>query len=286
MSVIHLIGGDDRELYLSESLKSKGYTLRLWGFENKGFDKFNLETINKAIKPSDQILFPMSGTNEHGVVKGKYSKVPIVIDESFFLQLPNNTTICIGWARQWFLDLAQKYRCAVKQVANDDELAILNSIPSAEGAIQMAIENSEITIHGSKVLVIGFGRCGITLARKLYGLGAKITIVTRNPVNLARAFEMGFESIHPNQANSYYNNAEIIFNTAPTMVLTKNELDLLKKVEVIIDIASSPGGVDFAYSKKIGVKALLAPGLPGVIAPKTAGKMLGKVLPKFLKEEI
>ncbi|WP_353892038.1 dipicolinate synthase subunit DpsA [Proteinivorax hydrogeniformans] len=285
MCNIHLIGGDDRELYLAENLKEKGYNVSLWGFDLKGFNKFDVGAIGESIQPNDKIVFPMSGTSEHGVVKSQYSKEPIVVEESFFIQLPQKTLICIGWARKWFLSLAEKYNCKVIEIAEDDELAILNSIPSGEGAIQMAMDNSEITIHGSKAIVIGFGRCGTTLARMLQGLGAKVTIVTRNPVNLARAFEMGFYGIHPQKAKQHYSKAELIFNTAPSMVLDKKALESLKNVEVIIDIASAPGGVDFAYAKKIGIKALLAPGLPGIIAPKTAGKILSEVLPKFLKEE-
>ena len=51
----------------------------------------------------------------------------------------------------------------LKQFTNE-ELTILNAIPTAEGAIQIAMEKSLKTVHGSKCLVLGFGRIGKILA--------------------------------------------------------------------------------------------------------------------------
>jgi len=73
------------------------------------------------------------------------------------------------------------------ETANLDELAILNSIPSAEGAIQMAMDATKITIHGSASFVLGLGRFGTTLARMLHGIGAQVTGVARKPSDLARS---------------------------------------------------------------------------------------------------
>jgi dipicolinate synthase subunit A len=55
---------------------------------------------------------------------------------------------------------------------------------------------------------------------------------------------------------------------------------------LIIDLASKPGGTDFRYAEKRGIKALLAPGLPGIVAPKTAGQIVANVMAQLLKEDI
>jgi dipicolinate synthase subunit A len=52
----------------------------------------------------------------------------------------------------------------------------------------------------------------------------------------------------------------------------------MKKSSVIIDIASIPGGTDFRFAEKRGLKALLAPSLPGIVAPKTAGQIIAKTV--------
>ena len=55
---------------------------------------------------------------------------------------------------------------------------------------------------------------------------------------------------------------------------------------LVIDLASKPGGTDFRFAEKRGIKALLAPSLPGIVAPKTAGKILGNALSELIKEDM
>ena len=55
---------------------------------------------------------------------------------------------------------------------------------------------------------------------------------------------------------------------------------------LIIDLASKPGGTDFRYAEKRGIKAILTPGLPGIVAPKTAGQILANVLAELLHEDL
>ena len=44
----------------------------------------------------------------------------------------------------------------------------------------------------------------------------------------------------------------------------------------VVYLYNGPGGTDFKYAEKQGIKALLAPGLPGIVAPKTAGQIINK----------
>ncbi len=80
--------------------------------------------------------------------------------------------------------------------------------------------------------------------------------------------------------------ADLIFNTVPSLVLDRVVLDSVNREAVIVDMASSPGGTDFEYASFLGIKALLAPGLPGIVAPKTAGKILAQVLPKLILRQL
>ncbi|TGU45664.1 dipicolinate synthase subunit A, partial [Mesorhizobium sp. M00.F.Ca.ET.186.01.1.1] len=52
-----------------------------------------------------------------------------------------------------------------------------------------------------------------------------------------------------------------------------------------LDLASKPGGTDFRYAERRGIKALLAPGLPGIVAPKTAGQILAQTLSRLIAEQ-
>jgi dipicolinate synthase subunit A len=187
-----------------------------------------------------------------------------------------------GIARQTLTEKCQQRELTLIKLMDLDEVAIYNSVPSAEGAIQMAMRETDITIHGSRSVVLGFGRCGVTLARMLYGIGAKVTVCARNEADLARIQEMNLRAVEMRHITDAIRDADIIFNTVPIQVLTSQVLAEVPKSCVIIDIASKPGGTDFRYAEKRGIKALLAPGLPGIVAPKTAGKILARTLCRML----
>ena len=76
-------------------------------------------------------------------------------------------TFIAGAIPKEVLELAKKYKVEIVDILEKEELAVLNAIPSAEGALQVAMEASDITLHGSKVLVLGHGRIAKILAKML-----------------------------------------------------------------------------------------------------------------------
>ena len=63
-------------------------------------------------------------------------------------------------------------------------------------------------------------------------------------------------------------------------LLKKEELDSFRKDITIIDLASKPGGVDEEYAKEIGVKVIIALGIPGKEQPTTAAKYIKETIDK------
>jgi dipicolinate synthase subunit A len=224
------------------------------------------------------------GTDERVLVKAKYSNSPIILNNDVLESIPPGVPLFIGWARPALKIAAENLNIRVIEIANRDEVAILNSVPSAEGAIQMAMEATNITIHSSNSFVLGLGRCGLTLANTLKGMGARVTVVARKPADLARAIEMGVKAIDYSELRKEICKAEIFFNTVPALILDRFLLEVMSREAVIIDLASIPGGTDFEYAQMLGIKAQLAPGLPGIVAPKTAGRILAKIYPPLIIE--
>jgi dipicolinate synthase subunit A len=279
-----VIGGDDRELYLmQELLKLEAYIVGV-GFEKAApIEGLTLVTsIQEVVGQVDALILPMYGTDERGVVNAKYSNSPIIVNKEVLQAIPTHVPIFIGWARPFLKSAAAMMGIQIIETAHLDQIAILNSIPSAEGAIQMAMEATTITIHGSESFVLGLGRCGWTLARTLKGMGAHVTGVARKPSDLARATEMGLKAVRFSDLEEEIGRAEVIFNTVPQPIVDQVILDRVAKDAVIIDIASRPGGTDFEYAQLLGIKALLAPGLPGTVAPKAAGRILAQVYPQLI----
>ena len=279
-----VIGGDEREIYLISELQKLGAYIVGVGFEKASpISGLTLApSLEEAVGQVDALLFPMFGTDERGVVKAKYSASPIVLNKKVLESIPVQVPLIIGFARPALRAIADNLGIQLIETVNLNELAILNSIPSAEGAIQMAMEATTITIHGSQSFVIGLGRCGWTLSRMLQGIGAHVTGVARKPSDLARAAEMGLHAVHLVDLLDEIGRAELIFNTVPYPILDRMMLEKVARDAVIVDLASIPGGTDFEYAQMLGIKALLAPGLPGIVAPKTAGRILAQIYPQLI----
>lgn len=281
-SKIAIIGGDSRELYLADYLLGQGYQIALCGFEKVPQPAPNFTDPLVAAAGADAIILPLAGVKENLRPNCPFSDNPPRLSEEFFAALSPETVLFIGWARPELAKLAAGVRLIT--IADDDELAILNSIPTAEGAIAIAIERSQVTIHGSEALVVGFGRCARTLARMLEGIGAKVAVATRKASDHARAYEMGFTVWTIAALVDAVKDKAFIFNTVPALVLTGEVLAEAKKCQALVDLASGTGGTDFQAAASYGINAVLAPGLPGKVAPETAGKILAKVYPRLLTQ--
>lgn len=285
---IAIIGGDDRELILVNELVKMGATVIAAGFprEKVCHGAFVVNTVDEATRDSEVIILPLPGMNQEGMVRAVYADTPLQLSEEAISKAADDALIIIGSARPMLKEWCKKYNYHLLEIAEIDELAILNSIPSAEGALQIAMEETDITIHGSKTCVIGFGRVAITLARILKAIGSDVTIVARNKGQLARAYEMGCHCAGYSDLRKIMNDVDIVFNTVPSMVLDAEVLEHARQSALIIDLASQPGGTDFEAANKYGIKSILAPGLPGKVAPRSAGKIMADVIPSLIIQEL
>lgn len=284
---VALLGGDTREVVLAYALADAGANVVTCGFR-RSFDHPRICRVSgviEAVTGAAGIIAPMTNTDENGRIKAvEDPDATLMLDEAAFRAMEPGTPLFIGVAKPVIRHLAQRYKIRLIQSSEVDSIAILNSIPTAEGAIQLAMERLPVTIHQSAAAVIGFGRCGITLARMLHALGADTLVLARRAAQQARAEEMGLKTAPWSDLPAALSDREVIFNTVPALVLNRSVLQQLRRDCVIIDIASEPGGVDFAAADQLGIKAYLELGLPGRVAPLTAGRILARTIPAMLAE--
>ena len=191
------------------------------------------------------------------IIAGVPLKEDIVKLEEVFNKISGKIFVA-GKISKEIYELADKNNVKVIDVLEDEEVVVLNTIPTAEGALQVAMEEGEITLHGSNCLVIGYGRIGKILSKMLCGIGANISVAARKKEDLATIEAIGYNKIDIGVLNNELEKYDFIFNTAPAMVIDKDRIDILKKECVIIDLASAPGGVDFEVAKEKKIKAILA----------------------------
>lgn len=283
---VTVIGGDERELILVQALQQHGFDVVVVGYppleELTGVTYAS--EISEAVQGTVAVIAPMSNTDEEGVIHAHLDpKARLVLDEQAFQSMEKGTTLFIGVAKPIIERLAARYRVKVVQLAELDEIAILNSIPTAEGAIARAMSVLPVTLHGTSTLVIGYGRCGITLARMLAGIGSSVRVIARSKAQLARAFEAGLAVGELADLKTYLAEARVVFNTVPARVLDRDSLLAMQRDAFVIDIASAPGGTDFDAAKELGIKAFLDLGIPGKVAPHSAGQILAQTMPDLIR---
>jgi dipicolinate synthase subunit A len=286
---VAFIGGDARQLEVIQMFSELDASITLIGFDNlhnqfSGISKSKLTP--DAVKNADALILPAVGTDESGIVDSIFSTGELVLKDEHIGALPKHCTVYTGMAKGYLKKLCARHSISLVQLFDRDDVAIYNSIPTAEGALMMAIQNTDITIHGSVCMVLGFGRTGVTMARTLKGLGARVKVGVRRSDHFARAEEMGYEPFYTRDLIDQVHNIDLLFNTIPTMIVTAQVIANIPHRAVIIDLASKPGGTDFRFAEKRGIKALLAPSLPGIVAPKTAGRILANALCQLISEDV
>lgn len=282
---ITILGGDQRNRVLANLLADDGHQVMVYGFEkveeNKRLIREN--SFRKAIEFSDIIIGPVPFAEKDGGLNVENHKYSLSI-KKIFESIREDQVFIGGYIRDEDKSLAKKYPFKLIDMYEREEMRILNAIPTAEGAIQMAMEGMDITIHASKALVLGFGRVGEILSKMLKGIGADVYPVARSHKDLSRIKSYGYKAVKLTEIDKYLGQVDVIFNTIPKTILDETMLKLLKKDILIVDNASNPGGVDHQAAKKLGIKVDRFLGLPGKAAPITAALCMKDTIFNIIEE--
>ena len=283
---IWLAGGDMRQAKLAELLARDGHGVHAWALEESGLDSLeNLkreETLS-GLDRADCVVLPLPVLDQMGRLNAPLSNLPRQVEEVLDAA-GKESVLCGGMVNETLTALAQARGLNIHDYFAREELAVANSVPTVEGAIQIAMENMPITLCGARVLVVGCGRIGKLLAVRMSALGAKVTVAARKYEQLAWAEAYGFHSEHIYQWLGYLCGYDLVVNTVPHQVLGVEELADLKEGCLVIDLASKPGGVDMDAAAQLGVQVIWALSLPGKVAPVTAGAGIRTAIYNLMRE--
>lgn len=282
---ITVVGGDLRIVKLIEMLNSDGYKVYTYALENSE-ELLNLDsvemcpTLQEAVSNSKIIVGPVPLSSDRKKLSTPFGRNSVEL-EDFINALEGKYLIAGNIGIKEELD---KKEIQFTDLLKREEFSVLNTIATAEGTIQIAMEETQRTVHGSNVLVMGFGRIGKVLAKMLNGIGAKVYCEARKNEDISWIKAYGYNPIHLNDLNRNLDKFDIIINTIPFQILDNERLSLVKKDVLIIDLASNPGGVDRKIAREKNLKVIWALSLPAKVAPLTSAEFIKETLYHVLKE--
>ncbi len=274
---IAIIGGDKRTLYAGKLLEQEGFECQWFGFNGEISEAWDIQcrpSARDALTKAKAVLLPLPWEKE-GVINAPFSDSKIKFGE-VFPYIERNCLILGGM-------LPQRNENSINYSEREDFL-LYNAVTTAEGAIALAISETDFSIFGANITVIGYGRIGGYLARCLRELGANVTVISRSLKSRALAETHYFNAVGFDFSEAPLREADIIFNTVPHKIIEKRELSWIKPETPIIDLASLPGGVDERECAEKGIRLIRALGLPAKTAPKTAGETVFKTVLSILYE--
>lgn len=285
--IFAVVGGDLRQLQLARLLVADGFRVRTVGLDRDielppGVTP--LKSAAEAVVRSDCVILPLPFSVDGVTVNAPFSRTPLPLGE-IWDSAREDQLIVGGKFTPEVSDTARRGHFRAVDYYHREELEVLNGIPTAEGAIQIAMEELPITIHGSRALVIGYGRVGCLLCRDLCALGADVWAAARHYANLAWIRAMRCHPLHIDELAEHIGEFDVIFNTVPAVLLDEPQLSRVSRDCLVIDLASKPGGVDFETAGRLGVKTIWALSLPGKVAPLTAGAIIKDTIINIITEE-
>ena len=279
-----LVGGDRRQAQLAAMLARDGQRVRVCCMEKAGeIEGAEAVSVAKAIEDADCILLPLPALDGAGDISTPLSAEKISVEQLLRI-VPADTPLYGGRLSGGFFETAEKLGLQAEDYFQREELKIANAAATAEGAVQIAMEETDITLCSARALVIGYGRIGRLLSSKLKALGATVTASARKPADLAWIKAEGLSPVETNALEPVLAKQDIIFNTVPAKVMDSRRLSLVKKGCICIDLASKPGGTDFEAAAQLGVKVIWALSLPGEVAPASSGAAIRDTVYNLLRE--
>ena len=278
---ILMVGGDRRQLYLASALRQDGLQA---GEALLSRGAPDLEEITALAAAADAVVLGIPALDAAGMIAAPLC--PASISPGPLLEAMRPGSLLLGgMLPSWLTGLADRHQVEAVDLAAREDFAILNAVPTAEGAIELAFTQRESTLDGARCLIIGYGRIGRALLPRLQALHARVAVSARKAADLAWIQAGGAECCRYPLTGEKLSQFDVIFSTVPALMLTGELLGGMRRETLVIDLASRPGGVDFDAAGQMGITALPALSLPGKTAPRSAALVIRDTMYQLFREK-
>ena len=266
-----VIGGDRRSFFAAKRLREQGFLTETIGLKN---ERPFLATGEIG---ANVVVLPLPITRDGVHLFAPESKEPIAL-EDIFRSISRRSVIFGGNIKEISDERLIDY-------GKREEFAVMNAVPTAEGALLLALQNGKRTLSGMRVGVIGYGKVAFATAKLFYAVGAEVTVFARKTRARAEAHMMGYTAKPISALSECVSEYELLLNTVPARIFDRDTLSKISDGAQIIELASAPFGLDFEEAAALGVHAQCASGLPGKYFPETAGYAVADTVLEILREK-
>lgn len=286
---IAVLGGDGRAPGLAERLAAAGAGIITYGLGNAvpGCDR--ADTLEAALSSATAVILPTPAFKDGRLFCPAEPEMSRDENE-VWEKIPPGAAVFGGRLTGESLARARQHGIEPVDYMALEEIQYRNAVITAEGAIYLAMRALPVTLDGARVAVLGYGRIGEALTRRLSALGAQVTVAVRKARDVARVEGLHADVLIIREEEDNFGlealekGYDVIFNTVPARILTAEIVSRLPDATALLELASAPGGWDVSVPCRC--KQILAPGLPGKYAPVSAGRVIAESLIPLIGEVV
>jgi len=271
---IAIVAGDRREQEIARLAAATGAEVRAYGFPwpEGGIPGVRLmPDAGSALAGADVALFPIPGIAADGALFAPQCPTRIIPDRDMLAAMRMPAHVILGCADRNLKAHGVALGITFHEYEHDVDLMLLRGPAIVEGLLRVMIENTDITIHKSRVCIVGQGTIGALVTRYLVALGAYTHVAARNRVQRAAAYAAGAENHTLEELEALAPRLDVIVSTVPAPVVRREAIAKLPRHALLVDLAAPPGGIDREAAAEFGIKFVWARGM-GMRAPITVGQ--------------
>ena len=286
--IFWVVGGDNRIAIATRLLAEEGHEVHAFALKHDIPNVIFEDSLN-GINDANYVILPLPMLDDKGFLTS-----PSVPDQDFPLidildkVSPDGPTMFGGFVKPETKALLDERSLTIHDYFKRPDLAVATAIPTSEGVVMYAMQETPHTINNANIMVIGFGNVGRCAAERFNALGANVTVVTFN--NLSQyswanatpgLTAIDVSELTPEKIASL--ELDVIANCAPAHTLDRAHLEALKPSCLILNPANKPC-TDPELAKEVGIRYMRVGHIPGKVAPITAGSDVKKTICTMIAE--
>ena len=270
-----VIAGDGRQREIVQLLKARGESVE---YIKKNMDDSELASI---ICQCDTVILPLPVSKNAKTLFSDDDSLQISVD-SVFSALNSNHAVIAGGFDCCMRQMLKEKNIAFIDCLKDEGFSIYNAFLTAQGALQLMLENCDDYLPSKRVLITGYGRVGKACAAMLKSLGCDVYVAARRMAQRTEAETANCKTLSTDEIGANVFLFDFVLNTVPSRLFDEKATGLFKRGSVYIELASSPFGADKAAFENSRACYVNGSSLPGRLCRMASAKAILRETDSFL----